>query len=215
MALTASGAYYVSQPDSGYSVDNIAPGVPGGLAVAYNTGSGNQLQWDPAPEEDFQYFRVYRGNSEEFLPGIDNLVGTTASPNWADPEYDGWDVYYKITSLDHAGNESEPASAQTVTGDDFPAVPARFALHQNAPNPFNPLTAISFDLPEPSPVRLAVYNVRGELVSVIVDRFMSAGHQEVVWKGVDRHGSSLASGIYFYRLEAGDYIHTRKMVLMR
>lgn len=90
MALTASGSYYVSLPDSGYSVDNIAPGVPTGLAVTYNTGSGNELLWDQAPEEDFQYFRVYRGNSEEFVPGPENLACQTASTGWSDPDYDGW-----------------------------------------------------------------------------------------------------------------------------
>ena len=97
--------WYSSEPDSGYSIDNIAPGVPLGFVAAYNTGSGNELSWNPSPEEDFQYYRIYRGSEESFVPDPSTLAAQTAAPEWNDPEYDGWDVYYKITAVDHAGNE--------------------------------------------------------------------------------------------------------------
>jgi hypothetical protein len=207
--------WFVSGADSGYSVDNIAPGVPLGLGVAYNTGSGNQLTWDPSPEPDFQYYRIYRGDSGDFVPAPGNLVHETATESWSDPEYDGWDVHYKITALDHAGNESDAASPASTTGDDVPTVPTAFALYQNAPNPFNPTTTIRFDLPRDVHVKLSVFNVKGEIVSTIIDRNMAGGRHEVAWTAKSDRGNAVASGIYFYRLVAGDFVQTHKMVLLR
>ena len=212
---TTPSLFYSSFPDSGYSVDNISPGVPEGFAVAYNTGGGNQLEWDHSSEPDFQYYRVYRGDSEDFEPGPGNLVHETATEGWSDPEYDGWDVCYKITALDHAGNESGPASPITVTGDDIPPVPTTFVLYQNAPNPFNPATVIRFDLPHAAQVKLSVFNVKGELITVLADRHMTEGRKEITWSARDASGRTVASGIYFYRLAAGDFMRTRKMVLLR
>jgi hypothetical protein len=212
---TTPSVWFTSEPDSGYSVDNIAPGVPLGLSVAYNTGSGNTLDWNDSPEEDFQYYRVYRGDDEEFIPGPGTLVHETAVSGWIDPEYDGWDVHYNVTALDHAGNESDPAGAGTVTGGDTPQTPASYALYQNVPNPFNPMTTIRFDLPRAAHVTVSVYNIKGEHVASVVDGDMTAGRKEVVWTAVNGRGDAVASGIYFYRLVVGDYVQTRKMVLLR
>jgi hypothetical protein len=212
---TTPAVYFDSPPDSGYSVDNIAPGVPLGLAVAYNTGSGNSLSWDQSPEPDFQYYRVYRDDSEDFVPGPGNLIYETASESWSDPEYDGWDVHYKITALDYAGNESDAASPTSTTGNDTPQVPDAFALYQNVPNPFNPTTMIRFDLPRAVHVKMCVYNVKGELVTTLVNQHMTEGRKEINWIAKDSRGRSVSSGIYFYRLIAGDFVQTRKMVLLR
>ena len=90
------------------------------------------------------------------------------------------------------------------------ALPKRYALLQNYPNPFNPVTAIEYHLPRPGEVRLRLYNLRGQLVRTMVDDFQPAGVHTVALSG-DR----LASGVYFYRLEAGDFTRTRKMVLLK
>ena len=93
--------------------------------------------------------------------------------------------------------------------------PKEFELSQNIPNPFNPETQISYSLPEAAKVRLTVYNVLGRKVKKIVDEYQTAGSKTVHWDGKDESGSEVASGIYFYRLDAGRYIETKKMVLMK
>ncbi|UCF04395.1 MAG: T9SS type A sorting domain-containing protein, partial [bacterium] len=166
-------------------------------------------------EPDFQYYRVYRGDSEDFIPAPGNLVHETAAESWSDPEYDGWDVHYKIAALDYAGNESDAASPESTTGDDVPSISKAFALYQNVPNPFNPMTTIRFDLPRAVHVKLCVYNVKGELIATLVDRHMTEGGKEVAWSAKDNRGRTVSSGVYFYRLIAGDFMQTRKMVLLR
>jgi len=88
--------------------------------------------------------------------------------------------------------------------------PKEFALRQNYPNPFNPATTIRYDLPHRSPVLLAVYNTLGQQVAILVQ-----GEQETGYHSVRFDGSNLASGVYFYRLQAGTYMETRKFLLLR
>jgi hypothetical protein len=212
---TTPSVWYVGPADSGYSVDNLAPHVPTGFAVAYNSGGGNDLGWDACPDRDFEYFKVYRGESADFVPASGNLVQMTIDVGWLDTVEDGWKYYYKITAVDHAGNESAPASPGTVTGTEPPAMPKTFVLYQNVPNPFNPMTRIRFDLPEGAMVRLVVYNVNGQMIRVLANSEMAAGSREVVWDGRDASGRGTASGIYFYRIDAGRFTETRKMILLR
>jgi len=88
-------------------------------------------------------------------------------------------------------------------------------LAQNVPNPFNPETQIRFSVPERLHVRLNVYNVQGQLIQVLRDGVMGAGEHAVRWNGLDRNGHSVASGLYFYSLEAGEFAASRKMILLR
>lgn len=98
----------------------------------------------------------------------------------------------------------------------LPTVPGRSALHQNVPNPFNPVTAIRFDLAHDSHVKIKIYDLAGRRVRTLLDRPMRAGwNHQVLWHGIDDRGSQVASGIYFYRMEAAGYTSTRKLVLIR
>ena len=213
---TTPAVYFESPPDSGYSVDNIAPGVPQGLLVAYNTGEGNQMSWDPNGEPDFQYYRIYRGTDEEFVPAPGTEVHSTADPYWTDPDNHGSGVYYKVTAVDHAGNESDPASPDMTTGSGDGRLPQAFALGQNVPNPFNPSTTIYYDVPlGGGDVSIRVFDVAGRLVRTLVSGHQSAGAKSVTWSGVNDRGQSVSSGIYFYRMTAPGFTRTKKMVLLR
>jgi hypothetical protein len=94
-------------------------------------------------------------------------------------------------------------------------VPKAFALKQNSPNPFNPVTRVSFDLPKASDVRVSVFNVLGQHVKDLVDEYKEAGSYEVIWDGTDNYGASVASGIYFYRIKTSEFSDTKKMLLLK
>ncbi len=89
-------------------------------------------------------------------------------------------------------------------------LPAKYALAQNYPNPFNPRTNLRFELEKAGHVRLVVYNVLGQEVTTLVDEVLEKGPHDVVWDA-----THCASGIYFYKLSAGDFTATKKMVLVR
>ncbi|MDZ7269889.1 MAG: SBBP repeat-containing protein [candidate division KSB1 bacterium] len=111
------------------------------------------------------------------------------------------------------------AEASLLVGAAGATTPRQFALGQNYPNPFNPETLIRFDLPGNAgtmlKVRLAVYNLAGQLVAVLVDQEKPAGSHQVKWDGRDQAGVAVPSGAYFYKLVAGDFEATRKMAVIR
>ena len=94
-------------------------------------------------------------------------------------------------------------------------LPGTFALSQNYPNPFNPQTEISYNLPYDSDVNLTVYNILGESVKELVNSHENAGPHTVIWDGCNNDGSRVASGTYFYKIQAGEFSDTRKMCLMK
>jgi hypothetical protein len=93
--------------------------------------------------------------------------------------------------------------------------PVSISLRQNMPNPFNPTTTISFNLPATTEVNLAVYDITGRLVKILEQGSLAAGDHKVSWQGEDHQGNQVSSGVYFYRLDAGDQSLSRKMVLMK
>lgn len=95
------------------------------------------------------------------------------------------------------------------------APPARNALGQNAPNPFNPETVIRYSLASAGPVAIRIYNVSGALVRTLVDKVQTAGDHLERWNGTDDHGRPLPSGAYFYRLESGGFLDSKKLILLR
>jgi hypothetical protein len=98
-------------------------------------------------------------------------------------------------------------------------LPKAFALGQNYPNPFNPSTTIAYDIPDDQAssvqVQLKVYNVRGQVIKTLVNSAKDAGHYVVQWDGRNDNGEAISSGVYFYRIKAGDFVTTRKMVLLK
>ena len=214
-----SRIFWISAPDSARSVDNLAPEAPVGLAGEQRyTPAGLELTWRANDEGDLGGYAIYRGTSAGFTPGPENLVAATPDTLYLDGSW-SWDggYYYKVAAIDIHGNESGYAllSPEGVTGVDGPKTPAASYLAQNFPNPFNPSTRIAYGLSAPARVSLRIYDASGRLVRVLVDEQRSAGVFAEVWDGRDGRGASVASGIYFYRLEAGAFSQTRKMIMLR
>ncbi len=212
-------AFWASAPDSGRSVDNLAPCPPLALAgeQAFDP-EGLQLTWSANIEEDMDHYVIHRGTSENFLPGRFTLLAEQCDTLLFDDEWDWLAGYwYKIAAVDIHNNTSGYAvfGPDMVTGDDpMPAPDATF-LEQNYPNPFNPNTTIAFGLKESGHVSLRIYDAAGRLVTTLVDESRSAGRYTTEWKGKSADGSTTASGVYFYRLITKEFEETKKMILLR
>ena len=111
-------------------------------------------------------------------------------------------------------NENEEISSNALGK---ASLPRAFSLAQNFPNPFNPSTTITYTIPEGGPVwvSLNVFNTRGSLVRRLIDKLQALGTYTVAWDGTDSSGHKVASGVYFYRMQAGEFVQTRKMVLLK
>jgi hypothetical protein len=97
-------------------------------------------------------------------------------------------------------------------------VPRVYSLSQNYPNPFNPSTTIRYDIPDVSgtiPVKINVYDIRGRLVRKLVDQEKASGSYQAHWDGLNTRGEAASSGVYLYRLKAGEFISTKKMLLIQ
>jgi hypothetical protein len=211
--------FWDSPPTPGYSVDNLAPCMPLALGgeVAYSP-SGLELTWSPGSEPDLGGYRIYRDIGLSFIPGPGNILETTCDTLFFDSGwFSGAGYCYKVSAVDVHGNESEYAvlTDEQITGDEPIPVPDATFLAQNFPNPFNPRTTISFGLKEKSNVSLKIYDTAGRLVTSLVDDSLPAGEYLVDWNGLDKGGKPVASGVFLYKLVAGKFVRTRKMVLLR
>ena len=159
---------------------------------------------------------VYSGGLLKFTPvyGYDNVNAVTEDyPKVGDEltiVVNGEEVSQTLT-WESNGARAKLDNLTTSAGQ----MPESFGLSQNYPNPFNPSTAISFNLPVAGFAELSVFNILGQKVITLVSGNMSAGNHEVTWEGTDETGSTVTSGVYFYRLTTEQNSETRKMMLMK
>jgi hypothetical protein len=171
------------------------------------------LRWEVSSDEPLRGYRVYRSDPADEARGVpvhgEGILPPTAR-SLADNTVSASTRYrYTLVVIGEDGVEATSLSRTVLT----PA--ARLELDQNVPNPFNPRTRISFVLPEAARVRLEVFDVEGRWVATLIDGRMPAGRHEVFWQGVDRNGTTVATGTYFYRLTAGKRSLSRKMLLLK
>jgi hypothetical protein len=178
-----------------------------------------EVAWETASEISSSGFNIHRGLSEdgpdvrindELIPAKGNELDG-ASYSFADRDIvDGLDYYYWIESVDVTGVGTMHGPVSVAAADEL-SVPAAFGLSQNHPNPFNPITEIKYSLPVDCHVTLAVFDVLGRRVATLVNEHQTAGFKSAQWQVT----SEVASGVYFYRLQAGSFVETKKMVLLR
>ncbi|HOH97683.1 MAG TPA: choice-of-anchor J domain-containing protein [Candidatus Cloacimonadota bacterium] len=174
-------------------------------------------------------FRVGVSTLANPIPqGFQYITGGTyveAPTNWTEyiydlSNYDGQTVFIGIRCVSDNAFVFyvDKFSLHTVGGssNEDPVVPvAMNELKGNYPNPFNPETTIRYSVKDTTPVMIEIYNVRGQLVKTLVNDTKAAGEHTVVWKGLDENNKPVPSGVYFYKMNAGKYSSTKKMIMMK
>ncbi len=168
------------------------------------------LNWSTATELNNQMFEIERKSEEgQYVTiGYVNGHGTTTEPqeySYIDNTVETGTFFYRLKQIDFLGTyEYSDAVEVEVNG------PLTFGLDQNYPNPFNPSTIIKYRISETGSVKLSIYNTLGEEVAVLVNGLVQAGFYEVTFDA-----SNLPSGVYFYRLQSGNKVEAKKMILLR
>ena len=219
--------YYNSTSyDSKVTSPSSDPDYP--LSVELNSftstaGDGKvTLKWTTESEIENLGFNIYRSTKSnvKFLIINDELIqGAGSSSSRHEYEYvdkgltNEIKYWYKLEDVDYSGNTKlhEPVSATPMKK----AAPKEFRLYPNYPNPFNPFTTISYDLPDDGLVELTVYNMRGEKITTLMQGNQEAGSYRLNWDGTSQSGEMVSSGIYFLRIASGSYSKTSKMVFIR
>ena len=211
---TASGTFWSSAPDSGYSVDNLPPAAPTPFYGEY-AGGTSTLHWGHNTEPDFTFYRLYRGTTPGFVPDPSSLVIQKDDTGYVDAA--GAPYYYKVCAFDVHGNES-PCSVALPSGTvDVGGAPRQWTLWLGpaAPNPMRETAALRYTLPRQTRVSLAIYDAGGRRVREIEGRVLPAGEHTAVWDGRDASGNRVSSGLYFVRLEAEGRTLRGRILTMR
>jgi hypothetical protein len=202
---TAPSTFFDSPPASGYSLDNLSPGVPANFV--YESG---QLSWDAPSAPDFDHFTVYGSSIEDFGAAVvvDYTAATTLDVTTS--PY----TYYYVTATDASGNEGNPALTQALAGGGD--TPVHYVLSISAyPNPFNPATTIRYTLPDKGRATIVIYDANGARVATLVDGEKEANEYTARWEGRADSGGAVSSGVYFARIEHGGATRTKKLVLLK
>jgi hypothetical protein len=188
------------------------------------------LAWTSQSETSHLGYNLLRNNAsviEDAIKINTDIIsdgvhsGTMTDYSYTDDEVeDDVTYYYWLESVDLSGSSmffgpltvlvSNPGNPDTP-----PVIPVVTKLCNAYPNPFNPQTIIAYDLKTASDVSIQIYNVKGQLIKILVNAHRNAGHYDVVWNGSDENGNTVGSGVYFYRMDAGKYHKTQKMVMMK
>ena len=178
--------------------------------IATANGKEVTLVWSTATELNNQGFEVQRkfGSNDFVTIGSVKGNGTTTSPNhysFVDKLIDVGKYFYRLKQIVFDGTFEYSKEIEVEV-----RVLDKFTLEQNYPNPFNPVTTIGYVLQEKSNAKVTILNSLGEEIAVLVNEEQDKGYHKVEF-----NGSKLTSGVYFYRLKAGEFISTKKMILLR
>ena len=169
-----------------------------------DTAIGSQV---PAPinntADGFSSHRVDYAEGTQTASGGNGVSG-------ADETSENLDVTWTDNSIPTPNGPHQPVGIEDIS-----AIPRSYDIFQNYPNPFNPTTTIKYQLPQASDVQLIIYNSLGQKVRTLVVESKEPGYYEVIWDGRNDFGVQVASGIYLYRIKAGDFFRSKKMLLLK
>ena len=115
----------------------------------------------------------------------------------------------------YTANYSKDEYSEKIQFDNSTLLPDKFVLHQNFPNPFNPVTTIRYDLPGNSFVKITIFDLLGRNVTTLVAETQKAGFKSVIWNATNNHGKPVSAGVYLYQINAGEFMQTKKMLLLK
>ncbi len=211
-----------------YIYFDLPPRPPVNLTA--NVDTLIKLNWNKNTESDFSYYNVYRDTTSNFTIDSTKLIDSVTDTFYYQTFPSNIEtLYYKLTAVDNQGNESnlsEEVAVVLVSVKNEWVPVNNYILYQNYPNPFNPSTKIGYKLKERGYVKLYVYDIKGELVSVLVNEVQEAGYYEVefnaeVGSRQSSVGKSLASGVYIYQIFISSdnripiFSDTKKMVYIK
>jgi VCBS repeat protein len=211
-ALTSNiDVFYSSEVDSGYSVDNLRPGNPHGLAGTL-IASGFSMQWEPNEEPDLAGYRLYRGENADFVPSDATLIASPSEAAWVDPDGSGQE-FYKLSAVDVHANESDFALlAPTAVSVEPGGAALTLALHGARPNPsLDGRLSLSFVLGREGTARLDLVDLAGRRILSRDLSHLGGGPHVLEMAGAER----VAPGIYFARLSQGPQTLESKVVVAR
>jgi len=204
IAAMQEGNFLSDTTVTGYSVDNIAPTPPSSFLGLYD-GSNNQavLSWNQSEANDISHYNVYR-NAE--------LQGATTETSFTDEMTE--DTEYAVSAVDIHENESGMSESVLVEMPDMNVIdnliPTEYALKAAYPNPFNPVTNITYGLPEYTNVQIVIFDLSGKQVETLINEFQTPGYHSVNW-----NADNLPSGVYLIRMDSGEFTQIQKVVLVK
>lgn len=206
--------FWDSAPDSGYSVDNLAPATPTPFTGEYASGA-TVLHWGPNTEPDFAAYRLHRGTTPDFVPSAVNLVVEKPDTGYVDAG--GQAFFYKLAAVDTHGNQSPFAFLQPkgTTGVARGESEGELWLGWPRPNPMVEKTDIHFALPRAADVLLDAWDVAGRRVRRLYDGRVQAGEHLVRFDLRDDAGRRLRTGLYFVRLEVEGEARTISLAVLK
>ncbi len=203
----------ITAPDSGWCQDDTT--------FCWNSAFASLPGFEPAYSVEGARFPSLLGNPLTNLTGV-NL--TTQCFNFKSPwESIYWRVKARISTFESAWSDTffcNLNDSGTVTSvDAVKPLPPQYALNENYPNPFNPTTTIRYDIPElkkkSTQVTLEIFNVKGQLIRILVNKKQRPGHHSVDWDGRNDAGNIVASGVYVYRIQAQNFVSSHKMTFIK
>ena len=209
-AVSAGDAFWDSAPDSGYSVDNLAPLMPVAFSGEYGSGTA-RLHWAPNREAALAGYNLYRAETEDFVPGPRNRVASLRDTFFTDPV--GRRLFYKLSALDIHGNESPWAAVLPDSA--LAPIGGAVWLGPVTPNPVRGEALIRYRLPHEGRVSLSLFDHQGRRVTTLVHGELDAGEYVARWNGRDGAGREVSNGLYFVRLEAVGRTLTGRLVRVR